>query len=94
MGFFKNMARNGLAKRLIAYTGAHPFVALELASANYPKPPDEEPLLPPIIPTGQVQRATAMFLEQGRGTLDGLFREVWGKSVEDYFSVLQPEGAS
>ena len=89
---FDNTAFKGLVGRLSRSIGSNDphnlapaAVILSIASACYPKSKYAVPIQPPRIPTSEVWAATERFVDYRIGTVDSLFRSIWGVTVSEYF---------
>lgn len=89
--------RNRLAARLQRAVGIRndPLLVVlvaELANANYPAGAHEPRTLKPIIEHSEIRRLTQAFLDNGAGTIGGLYHAIWGMSANDYVARLDEKG--
>lgn len=85
---FDRQKRNGLASRLMKRVGLPQNamtvnVIAPIAMANYPKGA-ELPILPPQVDEPAIWKATEAYVDQGVGTLDDLYRAIWGVDLDGY----------
>lgn len=59
------------------------FTVAPIAMANYPKGA-EIPILPPVLDQPGIWRATEQYVDGGVGTLDDLYRAIWGLGRDEY----------
>ena len=87
---FEGMKRNGLAARLAHRANLsrdnpiHVAMLFEVANANYPKGANRLPDRPPGISQKRIWQVTTDYVDRGVGTLDDLFRAIWGLGIDEY----------
>lgn len=93
MGLMKRMVSNfGLPQNEIGWTMVYP-----IGVACYPKaaPRGLDPILPPRLSVQEIRRVTAQCVDGGGGTIDDLYRRIWGvDGLEGYMNALGGEGAT
>ena len=90
---FENAKRKRLTRRLLRAIGLADspyihFLLTQISIANYPEGVDPLPI-PPIVDAPSVARVTADFLGRRVGTINGLYRAIWGMSPREYVARLE-----
>jgi len=91
---FDNQKRKRLGTRLRRAVGlpddpALVFLVAQIAKANYPKGSDPPRILVPVIDQPAIARLTADFIDRRVGTINSLFRAIWGMSPRVYLAQFE-----
>ena len=91
---FDHMLRLGLMdrirKKFFLPEDEWVVVTYPIGTACYPKAvkPGEDGIFEPIIPVWQIRALTDRCVNDGVGTLDDLYRMIWGMGFKEYITTL------